>query len=146
MRAALVPRREKHIFNQQLNKQAYDVILSQSLNSDIPSHSRKSRQERLFADFLDICFSNGSVIRPANDINTYHIEDGTGLRGILEEILQDQTEGLKSLYVEIFRDFFTTFSSEISQSDFGISTILLMPLYNRSYSILFGCIIIFSEK
>jgi hypothetical protein len=127
---------------QQLNKQAYDVILSQSLNSDIPSHSRKSRQERLFADFLDICFSNGSVIRPANDINTYHIEDGTGLRGILEEILQDQTEGLKSLYVEIFRDFFTTFSSEISQSDFfnekELSLVNLTPRLSRA-QIKAGC-------
>lgn len=130
-----------------INKQAYNVIFSQSLNPDIPSYLNKSRQERLFASLLDKSFSNGPVIRPTTDINSFYIdaEGGAGSRGILEQVLENQSssENLSSLYVEIFRDFFTTFSSEIAESDFfkegQLELVNLTPRLSRA-QIEAGCL------
>jgi hypothetical protein len=75
-------------------------------------------QELQFSQFADKAFTEGSIIRKPGDSESYDRIGGASNLGILQGLLLDQRPNeLRTLYVEIFRDFMTAFSSEISRSD-----------------------------
>jgi len=74
-------------------------------------------QEFQFSQFADKAFREGSIIRKPGDPEFYERIGGVDF-SILQELLWEQKRGeYRTLYIEIFKDFMTAFSSEISRSD-----------------------------
>ena len=103
-----------------INAKALRVIESKNLSDQVQAGAGKSPQEQRFCDLLDKTFKNGCIARKTDNFTSSEQVGGTGF-SIIETLFSHQVPGeIDSIYAEIFRDFFTTFSSEISRSDFFI--------------------------